>query len=150
MAAAAAAGGPSTTTVTASDGSYQTSQNLTWNVSSPLTLDAIPDQTSSEGDTISLAVSASDSNPGATPAFTATGLPPGLSIDTGTGAISGTLAAGTAASGPYSVTVSANDGISTASQSFTWNVSSGLGRTRSTAASRAGVTVPASRRTAKH
>jgi hypothetical protein len=42
--------------------------------------------------------------------FTATGLPPGLAIDLNTGVISGTPTVGSGGSGPYTVTVYADDG----------------------------------------
>jgi VCBS repeat-containing protein len=124
VAAGAAALGPYDVTVTAEDGSTSLSQEFTWNISSPVTLAVIPDQTSSEGDTVSLAVSGSDTTSGATLSYTATGLPAGLKINTSTGAITGTLAAGAAALGPYAVTVTAQDGSASATQSFTWNVNS--------------------------
>jgi hypothetical protein len=46
-----------------------------------------------------------------------------LSIDAQTGLISGTIAGGAAASGPYQTTVTAKDGTSSASTTFTWQVS---------------------------
>ncbi|HOG00886.1 MAG TPA: Ig domain-containing protein, partial [Clostridia bacterium] len=52
--------------------------------------------------------------------FSATGLPSGLSIDTGTGVISGTPAAGTDAGFPYTVTVGVTDG--TLSDSGTYSL----------------------------
>jgi VCBS repeat-containing protein len=56
--------------------------------------------------------------------YTATGLPAGLTLDPTTGVISGTLSASASAQAPggggnYSVTVSANDGTTTVSQTFT-------------------------------
>ena len=42
--------------------------------------------------------------------FTATGLPPGLTINTTTGVISGMPAVGSGGSGPYTVTITASDG----------------------------------------
>jgi hypothetical protein len=86
-------------------------------------------QTGNEADTVSLDITASDPNPGTTLTFSATGLPPGLSISS-TGAttarISGTIAY-TAVTHPatqqqYSVTVTASDGGLTGSTSFTWLV----------------------------
>src|SRR5262249_49907537 len=50
----------------------------------------------------------------------ASGLPPGLSIDSGTGLISGTLPF--TAAGNYSVTVTASDGSLSDSASFNWRV----------------------------
>jgi hypothetical protein len=71
---------------------------------------------------VSLQLSATDSN-NSTLSYQASGLPSGLSIDSTTGLISGTVASGDAANGPYTVTVSATDtqGNSSAQQ-FTWNV----------------------------
>jgi uncharacterized repeat protein (TIGR01451 family) len=119
----AAGSGPYTTTVTASDGTYAASQSFTWNVSSPVSLTNPGTQSSTEGSSVSLSLSASDSGSG-TLSYAATGLPPGLAINTGTGAITGTLALDAAAGGPYSVIVTAADGTYSTSQSFTWNVSS--------------------------
>jgi hypothetical protein len=113
--------GPFSVTVTAGDNTYSTSQTFTWNVSGPVTMVEPPDQTSTEGDSISLAISAHESGSG-TLVFGAAGLPPGLHISTSTGSISGTVAAGDADLGPYSVTVTAGDGTSSASRSFTWFV----------------------------
>ncbi len=47
-------------------------------------------------------------------------MPPGLSIDPATGAISGTLSY--ASAGTHAVTVTVSDGTLTATQSFTWTV----------------------------
>ena len=50
-------------------------------------------------------------------------LPPGLSINAVSGIISGNLTADASATGPYTVTVTADDGNGeTAQQTFTWNV----------------------------
>ncbi len=66
--------------------------------------------------------------PAATPlngtlTYSATGLPSGLSINSTTGLISGTIAVGADTSSPYAVTVTANDGTASASQTFNWTVS---------------------------
>ena len=55
--------------------------------------------------------------------FSASGLPTGLSINTSTGVISGTLDGAADADSGYLVTVGADDGTYTDSQSFTWIVS---------------------------
>lgn len=79
---------------------------------------SVPNQTTVVDTSVSLAVSASD--PDANPlAFSATGLPPGLAINAGTGRISGTPSA----AGTYSVNVTvANEGGLSAATAFTWTV----------------------------
>jgi hypothetical protein len=57
-----------------------------------------------------------------TPTFSATGLPPGLAINPSTGTISGTIAAGASANGPYTVVLTASDGTYSTSQTLTWTV----------------------------
>ena len=61
---------------------------------------------------------------GKTLTYSATGLPAGLSINADTGLISGTI---TAAAGSYTVTATVTDTSNlSASQTFTWQVTSGL------------------------
>lgn len=55
-------------------------------------------------------------------AYSATGLPSGLSIDPNTGVISGTLPADASENSPYTVTITADDGEATADQVFTWTI----------------------------
>jgi cyanophycinase-like exopeptidase len=118
--AGAADNGPYSATVAASNGTVSSSQTFTWTVTPRVTLTAPPDQSSVEGDSVSLQVAASE--PGATLTYSGDSLPPGLSINSGTGLISGTVAAGASAGGPYTVTVTATDGTYSASQSFTWTI----------------------------
>jgi hypothetical protein len=115
----AAASSPNTTTITASNGAYTAQQSFTWNVASPITLVNPGTQTSVEGTSPTLDLSATDST-GGTLSFAASGLPNGLNINTNTGAITGTVAPG----GPYSVTVTAQDGTCSTNQMFTWNINS--------------------------
>jgi hypothetical protein len=121
--ASAASSTPYAVTATVSDGSLSVSQTFNWLVTQDVvTLTNPGDQTSSEGDSVSLQLSASDTN-NESLTYSASGLPSGLSINTATGLISGTVAAGAAANGPYWVTVSASDTDgNSASQQFTWNV----------------------------
>ena len=74
-----------------------------------------------EGDVVSLQVVASDGD-GDPLTYSATGLPADLTIDPGTGLISGTIAAGARTSSPYNVQVSVTDGTEIATESFFWTV----------------------------
>ena len=123
IALGAAAYGPYTVTVVANDGTYSAMQTFTWGVSSPITLTAPADQTNNEGDTVSLPLAATDYSTG-TLSYAAFGLPAGLQIDSSTGVISGTVAAGDAANVSYSVTIMAGDGTFSATQTFNWNINS--------------------------
>src|SRR5262249_31367658 len=79
-------------------------------------------QSSTEGDmpTLSIQASARFGNV----AFKANGLPQGLTIDSTSGVIQGTVAAGDASGSPYTVTVMAVDGINVSqSVTFSWTVS---------------------------
>src|SRR5204862_382430 len=103
-------------------GTLSASTNFTWtvtNVNRAPVITVITDRTDAENAVISLAVTASDPD-GDALTYSATGLPPALTISPTTGAISGTLSYVSA--GPHSVTVSATDGTLSASTSFTWTV----------------------------
>ena len=76
-------------------------------------------QSNPEGSSPNFTVDASDPDGNAI-TFSASRLPPSLSINPNSGLISGTLAAGSA--GSYSVTVSVTDGFATTDASFTWVV----------------------------
>jgi F5/8 type C domain/Beta-1,3-glucanase/Putative Ig domain len=81
-------------------------------------------QNSTVGTAASLQIQASDSAPGQTLSYGATGLPAGLSINSSSGLISGTPTA----TGVSNVTVTAKDTTGAAgSTSFSWTVSSGGG-----------------------
>lgn len=90
----------------------------------PITVQAISNQTNLEGDNISLGVQASGGD--GTLSYQATGLPTGLTIDTGTGLITGTISAGAATSSPFAVqiTVDDNDANNADAQviNFQWEV----------------------------
>jgi Glycosyl hydrolase family 12/Cellulose binding domain/Putative Ig domain len=76
------------------------------------------------GTAASVQVHASDSASGQTLTYGASGLPPGLSVNSATGLISGTPTT----AGTYNVTVTARDGTgASGSAAFTWTVSSSGG-----------------------
>ena len=85
----------------------------------PIYLAPVPTQQTRPDSAVTLALRPSDAA-GNPLTYNATGLPPGLSIDTATGLISGTTAAAT---GSYDVAVTASDPTgASASISFTWRV----------------------------
>lgn len=90
----------------------------------PISVSPISNQDSFETFTVSLPVVASGGN-GAL-VYQATGLPTGLTIDTSTGVIGGTIATGAAALSPYTVEVTVDDSDSdptdTVSETFSWSV----------------------------
>ena len=122
----ASAAGVYSVTVTVSDGIVSDFEDLTWVVvdtnRNPL-LDPLADITSDEGDTgISVTVTASDPESDNL-TFSATGLPPGISIDVMTGTMSTALS--DTSGGVYSVTVTVTDDgtpFLTAAREFTWTV----------------------------
>ncbi len=81
------------------------------------TLNQPPNQSGLVGNSATLALSATDPERTAL-TYSATGLPPGLTINGSTGVISGTLQT----AGSYSVTATVSDGSLTASRPFTWVV----------------------------
>jgi hypothetical protein len=121
------AAGTYTVTISAHDSNVTTltgSTSFTWVVAdvTPPSLTNPGNLTNTAGDTVSLTLVSQDAGAGT---WTATGLPTGLTIDPNTGVISGTI--DQAASGNFSVTVSASDpdvGSSgaTSSVSFNWKV----------------------------
>ncbi|WP_269857087.1 putative Ig domain-containing protein [Streptomyces sp. RPT161] len=84
------------------------------------------DQTGTVGTAASLQTTATDSSSSAKLTYSATGLPPGLTIASGTGLISGTPTT----AGTYHVTVTATDDTNaTGSTAFTWTVNPAGGGT---------------------
>src|SRR5262249_4977871 len=92
-----------------------------WTARRRVTVATPGDQERVGGDAVSLAVPASDAG-GGTLSYSATGLPPGLGINSSTGVISGTLSITADTGSPYTVTVTAASGGSSASQTFRWTV----------------------------
>ena len=83
----------------------------------PPTLNTPPNQSSVVGQSAQLQLQASDPY-GEPLSFSATGLPPGLSVSQSTGLIAGVGSTG----GTYSVTVAASDGVLSDAKSFTWTM----------------------------
>jgi hypothetical protein len=123
--------GSYTVKVTGTDSTGPTgSATFTWNVGSgtgnTVTVTNPGNQTGTVGTPVSLQISASDSAPGQTLTYSATGLPTGLSINATSGLITGTPT--TAAN--YTPTVTATDSTgASGSASFTWDISSSGGCT---------------------
>ena len=92
----------------------------------PPTVDAIADQFDSENDIVSLQVNASDLQ-GDPLSYSALGLPQGLSIDSSTGQISGTVAYDAVLHPDilhdYNVEVTVDDGTDTTTVTFLWTIS---------------------------
>ncbi len=112
--------GQYTTQVSVSDGQEATVIQFTWSVlvnNLPPTLDPIANQNNVVGDSISLQLSATDPNNDPI-AYSATGLPDGLNLNTQTGLISGQ----TSLANVFNVSVSVSDGELASNRSFTWTV----------------------------
>ncbi len=110
---------PYSVTITATDTAAGVSDQVTfsWTVSE-LILSTIVDQDNLIGDSVSLEIEASNAS-SSTLTYSASNLPPGLGIDSGTGVISGTISS-TANSSPYSVTITVTNGTETVTSSFLW------------------------------
>jgi predicted outer membrane repeat protein len=120
IASNADASGPYTVTVTgtAADGSM--SQSFTWYVLQPTVTFYNPgDQSNFDNDTVYLGPAAYE-NAGHTLTYSATNLPTGLSINSTSGLISGTLT-NASLNGPYTVTLTATDSAANVSGSTTFN-----------------------------
>jgi hypothetical protein len=115
--------GPDSFTFRANDGTADSaaatvSLTVTPTPDAPAVIDP-GNQTSAEGASVSLQIQASDPD-GDALTYSATGLPAGLSIGSGTGTISGTVAFGAAPTN--NVTVTVTDGSLTGMASFVWAV----------------------------
>ncbi len=128
--ATAAASSPYSVSITVRDGpTVDATDTFTWTVTDvpppnqPPTFDQdLPDRTDLEGAVITLDAGATDPE-GDPLTYAATGLPAGLSIDTATGLITGTIAFTAAAGSPYNVSVTVRDGPTVdATDTFQWTV----------------------------
>ena len=117
--ATADAGSPYTVTLTASDGTNTASQTFDWTVTHVFVVNPGP-QENADGDSVILPINAGD-NDGDNVTASATGLPPGLSMNS-VGNIVGTISDTADVGSPYSVTVTATDGTYSDSQTFAWTV----------------------------
>ena len=94
------------------------------NAGNAVTVTSPGNQSGTVGTAASVQVRASDSASGQTLTYSASGLPPGLSVNSSTGLISGTPTT----SGTYSATVTAKDGTgASGSANFTWAIGSAGG-----------------------
>jgi hypothetical protein len=115
------------TTLTVNDGSGASSVNLSWTISpqgtNTITVTNPGSQTGTVGTAITaLQIHATDSAAGQTLTYSATGLPTGLTINSSTGAITGTPS--TTTGSPFSVTVTVTDTAGTkGTAAFTWTIS---------------------------
>jgi hypothetical protein len=95
------------------------SNSVAFTVERPPTLIAPAAQVSGVNTSVSLQVVGNDPD-GRTLTYSATNLPPALTINAATGLIAGTLSA--ASAGAYTVTVNAADGVLSINQTFEWTV----------------------------
>jgi GH25 family lysozyme M1 (1,4-beta-N-acetylmuramidase) len=112
-------------TVTAGDPVSNTtaSASFTWDVHGTITLTPAATRSAAEGSPADFLVKAADSVTAQLVTFTATGLPPGITI-TGAGTTTARVAGWPAKAGTYRVTVTGSDSLgATASASLTWTVS---------------------------
>ncbi len=111
--------GQADVTITATDGTgAQATVSLGWTTQDVITIQPIPTTYSTLGAEVSLQVKASDSAPGQTLSYSATGLPAGLSVNGQTGLISGTPTA----FGDSSVQLTVADSSTSVTVAFAWLV----------------------------
>ena len=89
----------------------------------PLKLNSVLDQSSVEQDDINLTLGYSNGDPSAVYTFTATGLPPGLQLNSSSGLISGQIGIGDAVGSPYNIEIRLEgDSGEKVTTSFSWTV----------------------------
>ncbi|HEX3958831.1 MAG TPA: ricin-type beta-trefoil lectin domain protein [Trebonia sp.] len=114
--------------ITAAANAASSTVSFVWNVAGTITMVPQASQSVTVGTPLSLQVSATDTNAGlsgyTSPAFTASGLPPGLSMtSSGTSTSSALISGWPSTAGTYKVKITAKDGLgATATASFTWTV----------------------------
>ena len=111
---------PYAVTLSAADGTTTVYQTFTWSVTY-LFLGTPDDRTSWAGDAVALPVQAISPH-GDPLTYSASGLPDGLSLNTSTGLITGTVAAAAADDDPHTVTLGVTDGTHSSGTSFDWTV----------------------------
>ncbi|MBI2805846.1 MAG: tandem-95 repeat protein [Planctomycetes bacterium] len=82
---------------------------------------SMSNQENLRGDVVSLQVNVSDAD-GDTLSYSAMALPPGLSINSSTGLISGTVSSSAVTNQAYLASVSVNDGSGNVNQNFSWTI----------------------------
>ena len=100
-------------------------ENFNWEITGPNLPPVVVnpgDQVNLEGGPVSLQVQVTDPN-GDPLTYGAVNLPPGLTINSSSGLISGTITAGASTSSPYTVKVKATDpGLLSDERQFVWTV----------------------------
>ena len=115
-----------TITVAVSDGDLSATQAFSWvvaDVNLPPALTNPGNQTNQLSDNVNLPIQANDPE-GDPLTYSVTGLPGDLSIDMGTGVISGTV---NASVGVYQVTITVSDANNQDSETFNWTISQATG-----------------------
>jgi hypothetical protein len=108
-------------TVTAPAGAAPVSMTFPWDVHGAVTVSGVTSRSSAQGTPVSVAITASgpDQTAGFAPSFSATGLPPGVSISSTSGLIAGSPTS----AGTFKVTVYATDALGgSGTASFSWTV----------------------------
>ena len=106
-------------TVTPSAGAVPAAMSFTWDVHGTLAVNSPGNRTTTAGSPVGLRVTAADQDGSSyPPSFSASGLPPGLTISS-----SGVITGWPYKPGTYTVKVSASDGLyASGSASFTWTI----------------------------